>query len=508
MKSETAVRVLVALPNNLGDVIMAGPVLEGLRLRYPDAGIAFLVEDGFEAGVLELPFCDEVLLFPRARIRAQLNEPCPHRGQGAVQEFVEELQEKRFDRIVNLSQAPYVAYLLSLAGIGEYAGQQFLAQGQLGVPDPWSRYLYAIPFARRYNKLHAVDVYRRIAGVRAHRGGYTIRLTTAERDDARALLARSGCGVGGNIVLLQPGAAFPSKCWPAQHCAALGKLLVAQGWDVVVSGSPGERSLCESIAQTVGGHSIAGRVSFRQALAVCSWARACVTPDTALMHGAAAFDVPVFALFGPSSPVETGPWGEGHHIFSAQGCGERPCLCSECRSQLCMKSLLPDVVYRALTGREGVTYGCDRYRTRLARDGDYSLEPCGVISSPYGEEEGAELVLRAFEVRGSGSARTGTESVVQSEWFLCRLMAMTQKLTAFLRDGNGSWVRAFEREREVCASAGGINEFWMALLNLHLNSIPLLDARAGIERSREACSELAQRIRCALGSSAGWEDGS
>jgi ADP-heptose:LPS heptosyltransferase len=65
--------ILVVLPNNLGDVIMALPVLRALKKDSPDSSITFFVEEGYEGGLLNCPDIDRLHLFPRRQIRNLLN---------------------------------------------------------------------------------------------------------------------------------------------------------------------------------------------------------------------------------------------------------------------------------------------------------------------------------------------------------------------------------------------------------------------------------------------------
>lgn len=493
--------ILVVLPNNLGDVIMATPVLEGLRAKHPDARLTFLVEDGFEEPLDGCPFVDEVIMIPRKRIRNLLVGESWHAGQSELASFVALLKARGFSRIINLSQARYIARLVTLTGCHDIKGHQFLAEGNFAIPDPWTRYLFAIPFARSCNRFHAVDIYRRIAGVSTHRGTYTLVLSETERTDAREFLKAHGVDFGLRQVVFQPGAAFASKRWPREHFVELGRLLLADGWGIVISGSRHEKEIADAIAAQLGSGavSIAGKVSFRLALASCSLMQACVTPDTALMHAAAAFSVPVFALFGTTSPLETGPYGSGHTVFSA-GCTQRPCFCTECKSMLCMKSILPLTVYGSMCGKESLNdRGCDRYRTVVEPNGDYVLEPLFGSEFAYTDSANACLTSRAFEPAAESCAGFDSDGVDKSVAVLKVLDTMVSELEAFGRDGSLERIRAFEKGREACSAVGGIADFWCALLNLHLNSIPLLDARQGIFLSLDACLDLAGRIRAAIG---------
>jgi len=497
--------ILVILPNNLGDVIMATPVLEGLKLRDPDCTITFLVEEGFDAALIDSALCDEIIRLPRKTVRDRLLTGRWKEGVDELGRLVEWLRKRAFDSVINLSQYAYIAYLVTMSGIADVKGMRFLREGNQAIDDPWSQYLYAIPFNRRCNRMHVVDIYRRIAGVTRHRGGYTVALSDSEREAARSLIASLGAPVDGpRIAVFQPGAAYPAKKWPAGHYVSLGRMLKQLGWHIVVSGAPAEAAEAEAIAAETGGCTVtAGKTTFRQAMAVVSLARLCVTPDTALMHAAAALDVPVCALFGATSPVETGPWGNGHWVFSSH-CTDRPCFCVTCKSMLCMKSILPETVHACITdGHPGTNPRCDVYRTGLSPDGDYSLVPVSSDAFSYVDPAGAAITPRFIDAARPLPVDLDERSFEACRSESLRFLEMTGRmcgeLRSFTRDGRVEHIRAFESMKEAFASLSGIGAFWCALLNLNLNSVPILDIKKGIRATLDRCIAMDRSIRQAAG---------
>ena len=108
-----------------------------------------------------------------------------------------------------------------------------------------------------------------------------------------------------------PGAEYgPAKCWPAEHYAALARLLYRRhAQPVVLLGSAKEAALCEQIARQAGAAclALAGKTSLQSAMALIAAARGVVSNDSGLMHVAAAFGVPQAAVFGSTSPEHTPP---------------------------------------------------------------------------------------------------------------------------------------------------------------------------------------------------------
>jgi heptosyltransferase-1 len=141
--------------------------------------------------------------------------------------------------------------------------------------------------------------------------------------------------------VLHPGARWSTKLWPTDHWARLAEWLVRdKGFQVVITGSPGDRDLTAEIVAQAGVPliNLAGRTSLVELAALLQQARLAVTTDTGPMHLAAALGTPVVALFGPTAPWRTGPFGEGHEVVRlALPCS--PCFRRQCPEPRCLTEL-------------------------------------------------------------------------------------------------------------------------------------------------------------------------
>jgi ADP-heptose:LPS heptosyltransferase len=484
---------LVILPNNLGDVIMALSVLAGLKAVDPEAPVTFFVEQGFEAGLINSPFCDRIFTFDRKSIRDRARTTAWREAVDLFTSSVAELAAARFDRIINLSQQPYASYVGTLVGCGNVAGRRFLREGNHALPDPWSQYLYAIPFARSCNSLHATDVYCRIAGVAPPVSAPVIRVSPEEKADAAAFLVQNGMVPdAGPLVALQPGAAYAAKRWPLDHFVELGRLLVSDGYRIMVTGAPAEREIADALCARIGSASLvtAGKLTFRETVALLPFVYGCVTGDTAIMHAAAALDRKVYALFGPTNPVETGPYGEGHYVLYGR-CSKRPCFCMSCKNTLCMKSILPEVVRAVIAGREPVGAGCDLFMTRRAAEASRRLHPVGATGAALFNALDACVARRAIDPGFLPEQRFDGGEIEricnESEFFRSVLDRMIDALTSFLATRSMDAIRRYEAVHAELSNPEGSIAFLSALLNIRLNSIPLIDPVKGVAASREAC---------------------
>jgi heptosyltransferase-2 len=154
------------------------------------------------------------------------------------------------------------------------------------------------------------------------------------------------------MILLNPGAQFGSaKCWPTEYFAALADRLVDElGATILISGAPRERPIVETISRLMRHAPIdlqskgATLGSLKEIVRRCDLM---ITNDTGPRHIAAAFDVPVVTLFGPTHPEWTEIYFAKERKLAVKVfCG--PCQKKVCPlDHRCMLRLTPAMVYDA-----------------------------------------------------------------------------------------------------------------------------------------------------------------
>jgi ADP-heptose:LPS heptosyltransferase len=125
-------------------------------------------------------------------------------------------------------------------------------------------------------------------------------------------------------VVLHPGAAYPSRRWPAERFAGVARWAAATGWPVVVTGGGTEAALAQRVADLAGlpdGSVLAGRTDLTTLAALVAAAGLVVCGDTGLAHLASAYRTPSVVLFGPVSPSRWGPPADGPHTVLWKGDG-------------------------------------------------------------------------------------------------------------------------------------------------------------------------------------------
>jgi heptosyltransferase-1 len=115
-------------------------------------------------------------------------------------------------------------------------------------------------------------------------------------------------GVGG-FVLLNPGAGWGAKQWPAERYGELARRLAEDGTKSLINFGPGEEPLMRAVESASKGAATGTASSLTELVALTRRARLFIGGDTGPMHLGAALGVPVVAIFGPTNPVRNGPFG-------------------------------------------------------------------------------------------------------------------------------------------------------------------------------------------------------
>jgi heptosyltransferase-1 len=119
-------------------------------------------------------------------------------------------------------------------------------------------------------------------------------------------LAESGIR---EFAILNPGAGWGAKRWPAERYGEVARKLAAQGLRSILNYGPGEEELVGAAESASRGAALAMSCTITELIALTRRARIFIGGDTGPLHLAAALRVPVVAIYGPTNPVRNGPYG-------------------------------------------------------------------------------------------------------------------------------------------------------------------------------------------------------
>lgn len=311
-----ATRVLLRLPNWLGDIVMAAPAVEAITRALPGARVT---------AQCIAPFV------PLARLLPGVHEAVaagPDRGPLSLWSSRRALRAAGHDlavvfpRGVRASLAPWLARVPVRVGFGDAGKRLLLTHGLRG----WR------PLRRAHRSLFYGALARCFGTTPA--GPWALQAPGAALAAADALLERLGADRTLPLVVLEPGARYgPAKCWPPERFGALARLLMAEGCSVATVGTAATQPVEDDVARASGGGLVrtAGRTDDLLALVgLLARARLVVANDTGPMHLAAALGTPVLALFGATDPEVSAPRGPGPIRLVMQ-----PAACSPCFLRTC-----------------------------------------------------------------------------------------------------------------------------------------------------------------------------
>jgi lipopolysaccharide heptosyltransferase II len=164
------------------------------------------------------------------------------------------------------------------------------------------------------------------------------------------LLFLHGVIPGAALVALNPAARWRTKQWPVASFAELADGLQKEGLRVLIVGDVSDRQLAEDLTRRMRTVPInlVGQTSIKELLALLRQVRLFVTNDSGPMHLAAALGVPILALFGPTDPARTGPYGSRHLVLTSDvPCS--PCFSRRCANPHmleCLTSIDPSMALR------------------------------------------------------------------------------------------------------------------------------------------------------------------
>jgi heptosyltransferase-1 len=121
------------------------------------------------------------------------------------------------------------------------------------------------------------------------------------------------------VALINPGAGWGAKRWPAERYAAVAAGLIRRGFRVLVNAGPGEEALAGVIAQHTGGAAAPLVCTLDQLIALTRQVALVVAGDTGPLHLACALGRPVVGIYGPTDPSRNGPFGTEFKVLRSPG---------------------------------------------------------------------------------------------------------------------------------------------------------------------------------------------
>lgn len=303
-------RILVVRLSAMGDVIHTLPAAQALRNAFPDAMIGWLIEERWAEllcgpGIArrgprssERPVVDWVHTVGLRTWRKSLfSLPTIEK----IARVWNDVRSARYEIAVDLQGAIRSAVLARWSGAGVVYGA---AQPREAPATLW----YTRPVIARGTHVieQNLSVAEAVTQARMElpRVELPRHLESEKQVDQRLKEARVR-----EFAILNPGAGWGAKRWPAERYRHVAKALGRDGVRSIVNYGPGEEELARAVEVASEGAAVAMKTSISELIALTRRAKLFVGGDTGPLHLAAALRVPVVAIFGPTDPARNGPYG-------------------------------------------------------------------------------------------------------------------------------------------------------------------------------------------------------
>ncbi|HFC98674.1 MAG TPA: lipopolysaccharide heptosyltransferase I [Thermosulfurimonas dismutans] len=328
-------RILIVKLSALGDVVQALPVLAALKRGHPGLEIDWVAERPQAELLEDHPLIRRLIVFPRREILALFKRGRPGAAVKLFREFLSRLRAERYDAVLDLQglfkSGVVVAFSRSSRKLGFTNHREGSTLPLTEKLPPYDPDLHAV---RRY--LLAAEA---LGGV-----SEPVEFPLPRYPSAGEVAQRLALPPPPWLIFI-PATRWRTKLWPVKNWRELSEAVRELSLPLLWVGGPGDRGYVEGCAAC--GENLCGRLTLKELCGVLSGARAVVSVDTGPMHLAAALGRRVVALFGPTAPWRTGPFGEGHRVLRA-GLPCSPCFRKKCRDPRCMEALTPEEVLSAL----------------------------------------------------------------------------------------------------------------------------------------------------------------
>jgi len=337
------VKILILKPSSLGDVVQALPVLRLIKRHWPHSEIHWWLAAELEPLLQDDPDLAAVIPFHRQRWKFPWHWP-------EVLASIRHIRAEKFDWVIDLQGLARSGVLAWLANGARTIGLPGAREGAVGCYDSVAP---AMP-----DKTHAVSTYLGVLPLLGIpiQDRFQFAWLPGRAEVAAAVRQKWPVGERRWFVI-NPGARWWNKCWPVEHFRELVSRLAARHAEVhfVILGGRSDLELGRVIAQGAPARclDLTGQTTLPEMVEWIRLGELMISNDTGPMHVAAALGKPVVAMFGPTDPLQTGPYRQiGDVLRLKLPCA--PCLKAACHHEPemeCLRAIPPEMVLTEVARR-------------------------------------------------------------------------------------------------------------------------------------------------------------
>jgi len=342
------VNILIVKLSAIGDVLHTLPALNAIRKHYPDASITWLVEEDAAPLIQGHKALDRVLVSKRKRWLKALRSISFLNTIKEIYGFIKALRDTRYDMIFDFQALLKSGILIALA-----RGQRRIGFGK-GLEHMEHSYIFLnerVPAVDM--EIHALTrgmMLLNAVGIPTNEVEYKLPVSDHDRKKIHELMKQHGINGVKSLIVINPMAKWETKLWPSDRFTQLAdKIISRYEVKIVFTGSSEDRLSIDRIISDMKHRAInlSGKTTLMELAVLYEKAAFVISTDTGPMHLAAAVGTPVVALFGPTAPWRTGPYGSGNKVVRIDmACS--PCFKKQCKTINCMRQITVSQVFEGI----------------------------------------------------------------------------------------------------------------------------------------------------------------
>ncbi len=312
-------KILIIKLSSIGDLFHALPTVHNLKVELY-AQVHWVTQEENAELVECFDDVSKVIIFPRKET---------FKG---IKKFIKKLRAEQYDYIIDLQGLIKSAFVARLAKGKNRIGPSFQREGA---------FMFYNSVAGKLNKnRHAVDeCYDVVDFLKLNRIEPAFNITFPKYELPESVSPK---------IAIAPVSRWTTKNWNPEQFAQTAEILIEKmNASIFLIGSPADKEICDEINNLINGRAVnlAGKTSLTQSGSVLRQMDILLANDSGPVHIACAVNLMNYVIFGPTSPLRTGPFGDNNFVFqSDMDCV--PCYKRICRfgDKRCMVAITPEMV--------------------------------------------------------------------------------------------------------------------------------------------------------------------
>ena len=343
--SASVKKILVVRMSAMGDIVMASPILQSLKLLYPDAKISWAVQPEFADVLRGHELIDELIIIPKGQWKKDFKAFRWVKLWQAIRQLKQQLRAKKFDLAMDLQG-------LAKSGVIVKWSQATRRIG-LNSREGSQKWMHQVVDGSAVDGALIGSEYQAMAQFLGDmRANFSMHLPTKLDTPNLASLKSQ---LGDAYLIFCPFTTRPQKHWFNDSWQQLAKILpigaqVPAGekmsFNIAILGGPGDVEAAEDLMQSMPENvlNLVGKTSIQEAIAVIRHSAGVIGVDTGLTHMGIAENKPTLALFGSTLPYSNTRFDKAKVLYHKMDCS--PCRRNPtCEGRFdCMRALTPDLV--------------------------------------------------------------------------------------------------------------------------------------------------------------------